>query len=170
MISWLLRGLSMGAIVTTAWVLVGVFMKASATTGSLWKVLAVALIVLLALLWGGLDGIRDARANPDPDDYADLTMVWLKAGFLAAAIAVVIGYIVGNTILPQMGPRPLFVALTAGISFLTLLVYVPAFVGVSVGRWLIRREDKRADSWADDEAETVDEAVEDADYSAATAE
>ncbi|MFT4201522.1 B-4DMT family transporter [Gordonia sp. (in: high G+C Gram-positive bacteria)] len=167
MISWLLRGLVMGAFVTAAWILVGVLMESSATMGTTWRIIALALIVLFALIWGGFDGIRDARANPDPDDYADLTMVWLKAGFLAAAIAVVVGWIVGTTLVAGMGPRPIFVSLTAGISFLTLLVYIPAFVGVSVGRWLVRREQsKGAQTW-DDEAEAVGE---EADYSAATAE
>lgn len=142
--SWLLRGLSMGALVTVAWILVGILMRVAATIGTAWSVIALALIVLAALIWGGYDGIRDARANPDPDDYADLTMVWLKAGLLAAAIAVVIGWIVGMTLVPAMRPAGLMVALTAGISFLTLLVYVPAFAGAGIGRWLVRREESKA--------------------------
>ncbi|QKT07273.1 B-4DMT family transporter [Gordonia sp. X0973] len=149
--SWILRGVSMGAFVTVAWVLVGVLMHIGATAGTIWSTIALALIVLVALLWGGYDGIRDARANQDPDDYADLTMVWLKAGFLSAVIAAVIGWIVGSTIVPGMGPAPLFVALTAGISFLTLLVYVPAFIGVSIGRWLVRREERKAAARAEEQ-------------------
>lgn len=140
----MLRGLVMGALTTVAWVLVGVLMTATPTIGTVWKIVALALIVLAAVVWGGYDGIRDARANPDPDDYADLTMVWLKAGFLAAVIAVVIGWIAGMTLVPGMRPAGLFVVLTAGISFLTLLVYVPAFAGVAIGRWLVRRDERKA--------------------------
>lgn len=158
MSSWILRGLSMGALVTVAWVLVGILMRVAATVGSAWSIIALALIVLTSIVWGGYDGIRDARANPDPDDYADLTMVWLKAGFLSAAIAVVIGWIAGMTLVPEMRPPGLMVAITAGISFLTLLVYVPAFIGVSIGRWLIRREERKA-AQAAEEAPANEEAV-----------
>ncbi|WP_290705469.1 MULTISPECIES: B-4DMT family transporter [Gordonia] len=158
MSSWILRGLSMGALVTVAWVLVGILMRVAATVGSAWSIIALALIVLTSIVWGGYDGIRDARANPDPDDYADLTMVWLKAGFLSAAIAVVIGWIAGMTLVPEMRPPGLMVAITAGISFLTLLVYVPAFIGVSIGRWLIRREERKA-AQAAEETPANEEAV-----------
>lgn len=152
--SWILRGLSMGALVTVAWILVGILMRFAATVGSAWSTIGLALIVLAAVVWGGFDGIRDARANPDPDDYADLTMVWLKAGFLAATIAVVIGWIVGMTLVPAMRPAGLLVSLTAGISFLTLLVYVPAFAGVALGRWIVRRDERKAAAAAQ-EAEVV---------------
>ena len=80
-------------------------MRVAATIGTTWSTIALALIVLAAIVWGGYDGIRDARANPDPDDYADLTMVWLKAGFLSAVIAVIIGWIAGMTLVPEMRPR-----------------------------------------------------------------
>lgn len=153
MSSWTLRGVFMGALVTVAWILVGVLMRVAATIGTTWSTIALALIVLAAIVWGGYDGIRDARANPDPDDYADLTMVWLKAGFLSAVIAVIIGWIAGMTLVPEMRPPGLFVALTAGISFLTLLVYVPAFIGVSIGRWLVRRDERKA---RDNEVEIVE--------------
>ena len=104
MSSWTLRGVFMGALVTVAWILVGVLMRVAATIGTTWSTIALALIVLAAIVWGGYDGIRDARANPDPDDYADLTMVWLKAGFLSAVIAVIIGWIAGMTLVPRCAP------------------------------------------------------------------
>ncbi|GAB11066.1 hypothetical protein GOARA_064_00680 [Gordonia araii NBRC 100433] len=145
----MLRGLLMGAVVTVGWVLVGALMGVTPTIGTAWKVIALAIIVLTAIIWGGYDGIRDARANPDPDDYADLTMVWLKAGFLAAFIAVVVGWVVGTLFVPGMGVSSIFIALTAGISSLTLFVYVPAFAGVAIGRWLVRREDRKGAQTAD---------------------
>lgn len=125
------------------------------------RTLAIAIVVLIAVVWGGYDGIRDARAHPDPDDYQDLTMMWLKAGLLAAAVSCLVCWILGTVWLDGIGQAPFWIELTAGVSFITLLVYVPAFLGVSVGRALIRREQRKNedDDWSHHELKTQPIAV-----------
>ncbi len=89
MSSWLVRGLSMTAVHVLARILLGVaVVEAPPLNSTVWRTVAIAAVVLIALVWGGgFDGIRDARANPDPDDYEDLTVRWLKAGVLAGGVA-----------------------------------------------------------------------------------
>ncbi|MBD0861471.1 B-4DMT family transporter [Gordonia sp. zg691] len=151
MSSWLLRGLSMTAVHVLARVLLGVAVVEAPLNSTTWRTIAIAAVVLVALLWGGFDGIRDARANPDPDDYEDLTILWLKAGVLAGVLAGLISWILGTTVLAGIGQSSLFIELFAGASFTALLVFVPAFVGAAVGRFLIRRQqnkDAAEDDWS----------------------
>lgn len=141
----------MTAVHVLARVLLGVAVVEAPLNSTVWRTVAIAAVVLIALIWGGFDGIRDARANPDPDDYGDLTVRWLKAGVLAGVLAGLISWILGNTILAGIGQAGLFVELIAGASFTALLVFVPAFVGAAIGRWLIRREQNkhaREDDWS----------------------
>lgn len=150
MSTWLVRGLAMTAVHVLARILLGVAVVEAPLNSTVWRTVAIAAVVLVALVWGGFDGIRDARANPDPDDYADLTVRWLKAGVLAGVAAGLISWIIGNTVLAGIGQAGLFVELIAGASFTALLVFVPAFVGAAIGRWLIRREQNKgaSDDWS----------------------
>ncbi|GAC68804.1 B-4DMT family transporter [Gordonia soli] len=138
--SWLLRGLVMTAVHVVARVLLGVAVVNVPLQTTVWKTVAIAAVVIVALLWGGVDGLRDARANPDPDDYEDLTVRWLQAGVLAGVLAGLISWILGKFVFGGIGQQGLFVEIIAGGSFTALLVFVPAFVGAAVGRWLIRRD------------------------------
>ena len=64
-VSWLPRGIPLTAVHIVARAL-AIAVVEKPLSSSTWKVLAVAAVVLVALLWGGVDGIRDARANPTP--------------------------------------------------------------------------------------------------------
>ncbi|WP_439032822.1 B-4DMT family transporter [Gordonia terrae] len=151
MSSWLVRGLTMTAVHVLARVLLGVAVVQAPLNSTVWRTIAIAAVVLVAILWGGYDGIRDARANPDPDDYEDLTVRWLQAGVLAGVLAGLISWILGTVVLAGIGQASLFIELIAGASFTALLVFVPAFVGAAIGRWLIRREQNKSasdDDWS----------------------
>ncbi|HMS77607.1 MAG: B-4DMT family transporter [Gordonia sp.] len=141
--SWLLRGIPLTAVHIVARVLLAIAVVEKPLSSSTWKVLAVAAVVLVALLWGGVDGIRDARANPDPDDYADLTVRWLKAGLFAGVVAAVVCWIIGTWFMSGIGQASLPIEIIAGGSFTALLVYAPAFVGFSFGRWVVRRDQRK---------------------------
>jgi len=156
--SWLLRGVVMSIVQIVARVLLGAAVIAWPVTSPTYRWLAIAAVVLVALLWGGVDGIRDARANPDPDDYADLTVRWVKAGLLAGVVSCVVCWFLGTYWLNGIGQASFWIELFAGTSFITLLVFVPAFIGASVGRAIIRREQRKneTDVWGSD-AETVPE-------------
>lgn len=142
--SWLLRGLVMTAVHVLARVLLGVAVIHAPLHSTAWRTIALAAVILVALLWGGVDGIRDARANVDPDDYEDLTVRWLQAGVLAGVAAGLISWILGSFVFAGIGQASLLVELFAGGSFTALVIFVPAFVGAAVGRWLTRREQRRS--------------------------
>ncbi|WP_299574554.1 B-4DMT family transporter [uncultured Williamsia sp.] len=143
MVSWLLRGLPLAAVHIVVRVLLGMAIVHSPLNGNWWKTIAVAVVVIIPLIWAGIDGIADARAHDDPDDYEDLTMRWLKAGLLAGVIAGVVGWALANYAFAGMGQNSFLIELFAGGSFTALLVFIPAMVGASVGRFLVRRQRRR---------------------------
>ncbi|AVM00599.1 hypothetical protein C6V83_10280 [Gordonia iterans] len=148
--SWLLRGLVMSVVQIAARILLGLAIIAWPVQSPIYRAVAIAVGVLVAVVWGGYDGIRDARANPDPDDYEDLTMRWLKAGLVAGLISCFVCWILGTFWLDGIGQADFWIEMIAGTSFITLLVYVPAFFGVSIGRYLVRREQRKGedDDWS----------------------
>ncbi|AZG44270.1 B-4DMT family transporter [Gordonia insulae] len=150
MSSWLLRGLAMTVVHVIARVLLGVAVVNAPLHTTVWKTIAIAAVVLVALVWGGIDGMADARANPDPDDYDDLTVRWLQAGLLAGVLAGIIGWILGRFVFAGIGEANLFVEIVAGGSFTALLVFAPAFVGAAIGRFLVRRDQRKGESNDDD--------------------
>ncbi|MFW0794590.1 B-4DMT family transporter [Gordonia sp. CPCC 205515] len=151
MSSWLLRGLTMTIVHVIARVLLGIAVVEAPLHTTAWKTIAIAAVVLVALIWGGIDGIADARAHEDPDDYSDLTVRWLQAGLLAGLLSGIVGWLLGNFVFAGIGQANLFVEVVAGGSFTALLIFFPAFVGVAVGRWLTRRQQRKADAADDDD-------------------
>lgn len=162
MTSWLLRGLVMTAVHVLARVLLGIAVVQQPLQSTVWKTVAVAAVVLVAIIWGAYDGMRDARAHPDPDDYADLTVRWLQAGLLAGLLAAIICWFLGRFVFAGIGQASLFIEIFAGGSFTALAIFFPAFIGAAIGRFMIRREQRKAnpveDDWSvhpDRDAETV---------------
>jgi uncharacterized membrane protein len=143
MIAWLLRGLVMSAVHIGARVLLGLAIVQWPLESTYWKTIAIASVVLVALIWGGVDGLIDGRAHPDSDDYDDLTMRWLKAGLLAGLISAIAGWVLGSWVMSGIGQNSLAIEIFAGGSFTTLLIFVPALVGAAVGRFLTRRQHRK---------------------------
>ena len=162
MSSWLPRGLVRAAVHNIARILLGIAVVHAPLHSTTWKTIAVAAVVLIALIWGGFDGIRDARANPDPDDYEDLTVRWLQAGLVAGVISGPVCWLIGTLWMAGIGQSGFLIELIAGGSFTALLVFVPAFAGAAVGRFLVRRQNRRSnhddDDWSvhPDRAEDAD--------------
>ncbi len=150
MVSWLLRGVVMTAVHVVARVLLGIAVVQSPLHSTTWKTIAVAAVVFIALVWGGFDGIRDARAHPDPDDYDDLTIRWLKAGIFAGLVSCLICWILGRVGVQGISESSFFIEIIAGGSFIALLTYFPAFFGAAVGRWLTRRDQRKEQRRADE--------------------
>lgn len=151
MTSWLPRGLIMTAVHVIARVLLGIAVVHAPLHSTVWKTIAIAAVVLVALIWGGIDGIADARRNPDPDDQDDLTVRWLEAGLLAGLLAGIIGWILGRFVFAGIGQASLPIEIFAGGSFTALLIFFPAFIGAAIGRWLTRRDQRKAqkdDDWS----------------------
>ena len=80
MTTWLLRGLVFAAGLVLVRLVQGTLVNASPTNAGTISFLLVLLFGVAAVIWGLLDGIADARANPDPDRRRDLAMRWLVAG------------------------------------------------------------------------------------------
>ena len=62
-----------------------------------------------------------------------------------------ISWILGTVVLAGIGQASLFIELIAGASFTALLVFVPAFVGAAIGRFLVRRDQNKGaadDDWS----------------------
>lgn len=133
----------MSAVHIGARVVLGLSIVAWPLESNYWKTIALAAVVLVALLWGGVDGLIDGRAHDDPDDYRDLTMVWLKAGLLAGLISAVVCWILGNWVMSGIGQNSLAIEIFAGGSFTTLLIFVPALAGAALGRFLTRRQHRK---------------------------
>ncbi|GAC57338.1 hypothetical protein GOHSU_18_00930 [Gordonia hirsuta DSM 44140 = NBRC 16056] len=155
---WHLRGLVMALLQIVVRILLGFGIIAWPVQSPILRAIAIAVVVIAAIVWGGYDGIRDARAHPDPDDYADLTMRWLKAGLAAGFISCLVCWILGTFWINGLGQADFWVEMTAGLSFITLLVYVPAFFGVSVGRYLVRRDQRKGEDtdWSHREQSDAD--------------
>ncbi|WP_026917834.1 B-4DMT family transporter [Gordonia shandongensis] len=159
MSSWLLRGTVMSIVHIAARIILSIAVVTAPLSSPIWRWLAIIAVVLVAMIWGGVDGIKDARENADPDDYADLTVRWLKVGVMAGLISCLVSWILGVwspvSWLNGIGQADFLIEILAGGSFITLVVYVPAFFGVTFGRFLIRREQRKAEQQGEaDEAAT----------------
>ncbi|WP_169922308.1 B-4DMT family transporter [Rhodococcus maanshanensis] len=138
--SWLLRGLGMASVHVVTRVVLGLAVTQWPLHGSSLRWVSLAFVVLVALLWGGLDGIRDARTAVDEESGADLTMMWLKAAALAGVLAGAVTWLIGTISGIAVGDNTLFFELTSGAAFTILLVFLPAMLAVAVGRFLVRRK------------------------------
>jgi hypothetical protein len=86
--------------------------------------LTVALLVGIALVWGGLDGwLR----RPDAG------MNWFYACLIGGVVAGILGVVGQASFVDQTGVSALGSALTAGAAFTALLILLPAGLGVAVG-------------------------------------
>ena len=61
MIAWLLRGLVMSAVHIGARVLLALAIVQWPLEATYWKTIAIASVVLVAIIWGGIDGLLDGR-------------------------------------------------------------------------------------------------------------
>ncbi|MFD4181909.1 B-4DMT family transporter [Rhodococcus sp. NPDC058514] len=138
--SWLLRGLGMASVHVGTRVVLGLAVTQWPLHGSALRWLSLALVVIVALVWGGLDGIRDARSAVDEESGADLTMMWLKAAAVAGLLAGAVCWLLGVITDIALGDNTLFFELTSGAAFTVLLVFLPAMLAVAVGRFLVRRK------------------------------
>ncbi|MFG1781334.1 B-4DMT family transporter [Rhodococcus oryzae] len=146
--SWLLRGLGMASVHVVTRVVLGLAVTQWPLHGSSLRWISLAFVVLVALLWGGLDGIRDARTAVDEESGADLTMMWLKAAAVAGVLAGAVSWLIGATTGIALGDNTLFFELTSGAAFTILLVFLPAMLAVTVGRFLVRREARKSGATA----------------------
>ncbi|MBF6470434.1 MULTISPECIES: B-4DMT family transporter [Nocardia] len=134
--AWVLRAILLGALVVFLRAALGFAMVYWPTHGAWMRALALIVLVAAILSWGFLDGRKDRTAHPDPERGTDLTMLWLKAAVVAG-----VGSGLGAWLLDwlprfDLGDNGLLFELTAAASFIVLLIFIPALIGVGIGRAL----------------------------------
>ena len=87
MSKWLLRGLVFAALMVFVRLVQGTAINIWETKAGLISITLVVLFAIAVFVWGFIDGRADARANPDPDRRADLSMTWLLAGLFAGLVS-----------------------------------------------------------------------------------
>ena len=81
-----MRSTGMTAVHVIARLLLGVWVTVAPLQGSTARLTVFAAVVLIALLWAGLDGIVDARRHLLAEDRADLVMRWTITGLITGVV------------------------------------------------------------------------------------
>lgn len=136
--SWLLRGLIFAFLMVVLRVIQGVMINTWETQAQVISFSLVAIYAILVLIWGYVDGRRDANAEPDPDRRADLAMTWLLAGLVAGLLSGFVCWLI-SLFYKTMYVAALLNEVTTFAAFTALLVFMMAMIGVAVGRFLVDR-------------------------------
>ena len=138
MTMWLPRGLAFAAGMVLVRLVQGALINTFPTNAGAISLLLVVLFGIGAFAWALLDGMADARANADPDRRRDLAMRWLLAGLFAGVVSGFVVWII-SLIYHAIYADGIVSELTVFAAFTTLLVFLPAMLAVSVGRWMVDR-------------------------------
>lgn len=141
--AWLTRGIFLGIVSAVVRVALGAAVTRSPSHDTLFRLVAIFVIVFAATMWGSLDGRRDVRWTQAHKYSPDWTLTWLKAALGAALVAAVAGWAVGQLAPISVGRNSLLFEITSGAAFTLWLVYIPAAVGLAGGRLLSCRTWKR---------------------------
>jgi hypothetical protein len=139
MSKWLLRGVVLAALMVIIRLLQGAMIGAWQSEALLISISLVVIFAIVALVWGLLDGQRDARAQVDPDRREDLAMVWLLAGLFAGVISGLVSWIISQ-FYGDIYTGGLITELTTFAAFTALIVFAIGVFGVTLGRYLVDRK------------------------------
>ncbi|WP_280423477.1 B-4DMT family transporter [Nocardia carnea] len=140
MTAWLLRALALGGLAVVLRVLLGFAMGFVPTYGVWLRLLCLVVLIGAAVAWGLADGRADRRANPNPERGADLTILWLQAAVAGGIGCGLVSWLLDFVPRVDLGDAGLLFEATAASAFIVLLIFVPALVGVAVGRKRARGE------------------------------
>ncbi len=139
MTTWLPRGLVFAIGMVLLRLVQGTLINANPTNAGVISFALCVLFGVAAFLAGLLDGMADARSNPDPDRRRDLAMRWLLAGLVAGVVSGLVTWIISrfygavyaDGFVPEVVVFP---------AFTTLLIFLPAMFAVALGRFLVDRK------------------------------
>jgi hypothetical protein len=134
----MLRGLVFAAVMVVVRLIQGVIINAWQTQAGLASLVLLFFFVIGVGVWGFLDGRADAVANPDPDRRQDLAMTWLLAGLVAGVLSGAVSWLIA-LFYNGLYTGGLISELTTFAAFTALAVFLPAIIGVAIGRWRVDR-------------------------------
>ncbi len=130
MTAWVLRATVLGALVVALRVVLGLVMASWPTGGTFWRAVCLLAIIAVVVTWG----VRDGRSGTD-----GLTVRWLAAGFGAGLASSAVCWVLDQVPGIELGDAGLLYEVTSAASFILLLVFLPAMVGVAFGHSRARR-------------------------------
>ncbi|MGY4099189.1 B-4DMT family transporter [Nocardia sp. R16R-3T] len=136
---WVVRAIGLGALVVFLRALLGFAMVYRPTQGSWMRPLCLVVLLAAVVLWGVLDGRKDREVHPDPEHGSDLTILWLKTAAAAGLGSGAVSWLLDWLPRFDLGDNGLLFELTAGASFIVLLVFIPGLIGVGIGRIIADR-------------------------------
>lgn len=122
--AWLIRGLTLALVHAVAVVVLSKIAAFRPADTTVVTAIVFALLLGIALTWGAIDGWMRWEARG---------MTWVIAALVAGPTAGVLNVIGRAILVDQTGTAELTVQLTSGAAFTTLLVLVPAAIGLFVG-------------------------------------
>ncbi|WP_256667921.1 B-4DMT family transporter [Nocardia cyriacigeorgica] len=134
MTAWVLRATVLGALVVALRVLLGFGMVNWPTQGAWMRLLCLVVIIGAVAGWGFLDGRRDRAAHSEGEGSSDLTILWLKAAVAGGLGSGLVSSILDMVPNVDLGDNGLLFEMTAGASFIVLLIFIPALAGIAIGR------------------------------------
>ena len=138
----MLRGLILAFAMVVLRIVQGALINTWETRASGISLVLLACYIIVVLIWGFIDGRRDANAEPDPDRRADLAMTWLLAGLVAGFVAGVVSWLIYQ-FYKTMYVASLFNEITTFAAFTALLIFIFAMAGVAAGRFVVDRRYKK---------------------------
>ena len=138
MTTWLPRGLVLAIGMVLVRLVQGTLINTYPTKAGTISFVLVVLFGIGAFVWALLDGMSDARANPDPDRRRDLAMRWLLAGLFAGFVSGFAVWLI-SLIYHAVYAEGIVPELSVFAAFTTLLAFLPAMLAVAVGRFLVDR-------------------------------
>ncbi|MGW0179674.1 B-4DMT family transporter [Nocardia sp. NPDC003345] len=143
MTAWLLRALALGGLAVVLRVLLGFAMGFIPTYGVWLRLLCLVILIGAAVAWGLHDGRADRRLYANPEHGADLTIRWLQAGVAGGIFCGLVSWVLDFVPGVDLGDAGLLFEATAASAFIVLLIFVPALIGVGVGRRLAKKQQRR---------------------------
>ncbi len=140
MSKWLFRGVLLAALFVLVRALIGFAKLEWPTHGSPMRWIGLLVVVLVSLAVAFADGREDRRRYPDPEDGADLTVVWLQTAAVAGIVAAVAAWLVDRLPRFDLDDNTVFFELTSGAAWTLLLVFISAMAGVGIGRLVAGRK------------------------------
>jgi hypothetical protein len=155
MSNWMLRGLVYATAMVIVRLFQGALINAWQTQAGLFSVVLLLIFIIGVVVWGVLDGRRDAIANPDPDRRGDLAMTWLLAGLVAGVLSGAVTWLIA-LFYKGLYTGGLLNEVTTFAAFTALCVFLPAIIGVTFGRWRVDRNPPARRPGTDDERADTD--------------